>query len=322
MAWALKERAGDWLDALAERLFPGMEGRHILILYVATPIAIGALLGWYRAGYATNYPLAVSLFEWVINFFTLWIAFDLGSRLVAFLFRPWPAPLWLILVLGGLAGVAVSRPLRGVVRDMAGNLAPEARPDLSFPPGMVWEEYVFAYASVIAMPIFIWVVVNAVYAYNLGVPRYGFRSQGPMSGNAQEAEKPAGPPEFVKRLSLGENAEISALQAEDHYLRVYSGKREDLIRYRFSDAVNELRDVPGLQVHRSFWINTEAIDSIKRSGRSYEIVLKSGLEVPVSRSYRYAVKEAGLLTRFPSRPSPLFPKDTPPDSTENKINSI
>ncbi len=105
-------------------------------------------------------------------------------------------------------------------------------------------------------------------------------------------------------------------------IRVYSGKREELIRYRFSDAVNEVRGLPGLQVHRSFWINTDAIDSIKQAGRSYEIVLKSGLSVPVSQSYRYAVRDAGLLTRFPSRPSPLFVNDGLSTSTTERSEGI
>ena len=322
MTTALKTNIGDWTDTAVERLFPGMEGRQILVLYVAIPIAIGAVLGWYRAGYTTNYPLAVSVFEWVTNFFLLWIAFDIGTRLVAFLLRLWSAPLWLLLILGGVAGVAVSRPLRTVIREMASDMAPGAQPDLTLPSDMVWEEYIFVYASVIAVPIFIWLVINYIFARNLGIPRYGHRLKDMTDGTQEEGDQPAGPPEFTKRLSLEPGAEISALQAEDHYLRVYSGKREDLIRYRFSDAVNELRGVPGLQVHRSFWINTEAIDSIKRAGRSYEIVLKSGLEVPVSRSYRYAVKEAGLLTRFPSRPSPLFAKEAPPDTGAGKIGSI
>jgi len=43
-----------------------------------------------------------------------------------------------------------------------------------FPAGMVWDEFVFAYASVIAMPILLWVVTNYVFANGLGVPRYGY----------------------------------------------------------------------------------------------------------------------------------------------------
>jgi len=322
MTQTLKKALEDRVDYWLERLFPGMNGRQTLTLYLVTPLAIGALLGWYRAGYATNYPLAISLFEWTVNFFTLWIAFDLGSRAIAFLFRVWSAQLWLVLILGGIAGLALSQPLRVLVSGIAGNIAPNAQPDLIFPAGTVWQEYVFAYASVTAMPILIWVLVNILYARTFGVPRYGYHSQKKPIQTNDDSHSPIRTPEFVKRLSLGTDAEIWALQAEDHYLRVYSEQREDLIRYRFSDAVNELHGVPGLQVHRSFWINTEVIDSIKRAGRSYEIVLKSGLAVPVSRSYRHIIREAGLLTRFPSRPVPLFPRDFASNTKPKQISSI
>ncbi len=282
------------ISAALSWAFPGMQPQQIVTFYLIIPIAIGAVLGWYRAGYAADYPLAVSLFEWTANFFFLWIAFELGSRLAAFLLRPWTAPLWVILIIGGVAGVAISRPVRNVVRDVSQRLAPGVNAEISFPAGLVWEEYVFAYASVVAVPIMIWVIVNYVYARALGVRRYASATDVELaqSGPAPDLNVP---PEFAKRLNAGPKAEIYALQAEDHYLRVYTDSSNELIRYRFSDAVGEVRHLPGLQVHRSFWINTDAVDSVRRSGRSYEIVLKGGLEVPVSRSYRYAVKESGLL---------------------------
>lgn len=301
------------LASLGETLFPGMDVRQAATLYLLVPLGIGAVLGWYRAGYAADYPLAVSLLDWLMNFVTLWIAFDVGSRLIAFLLRPWTPRLWIILVIGGVAGVAVSRPIRSVIRDITSSLAPNVPSEIAFPPNLVWEQYVFAYAGVIAVPILIWVVVNYIYVEALGVPRFGHlskKSEAEQSGQTfvgreEDQVSAAGPSlhdlEFVKKLSGGPHTGIRALQAEDHYLRVHTDRNNELIRYRFSDALNEVQHLPGLQVHRSFWISTTAINYIRRSGRSYEIVLKGGLEVPVSRSYRYAVKEAGLLQKFPDK---------------------
>lgn len=303
------------ITAVGEKLFPGMESRQVITLYLIVPVGIGAVLGWYRAGYASDYPLAVSLLDWLMNFVALWIAFDLGSRLIAFLLRPWTPPLWGILVVGGVAGVAVSRPLRSAIREITSSLVPNVPSEIAFPPNLVWEEYVFAYASVIAVPILIWVVVNYIYVEALDVPRFGHvpkksdakHTSRVSVANAENQGSTATLPlhqlDFVKKLSGGPHTEIGALQAEDHYLRVHTNQNNELIRYRFSDALEEVQHLPGLQVHRSFWINTTAIDHIRRSGRSYEIVLKSGLEVPVSRSYRYAVKEAGLLQNFPDKPT-------------------
>jgi hypothetical protein len=310
----LKEK----LESFVQIVFPFMGARQIVTFYILVPVSIGAILGWYRAGYTAEYPLAVSLFEWIANFFALWFAFDLGSRLTAFLLRPWTPPLWVILVLGGLAGVAVSRPLRSVIRDMAGYLSPGIRTDIGFPPDLIWQEFVFAYLGVITVPILIWVLVNYVYYEAFQVPRYGCNGHkqkavddsldagsGTGQSNAVTDLRPlqvnAHSPEFMKCLAVGQDAEIIALQAEDHYLRVYTKEKNELIRYRFSDAINAVRELPGLQVHRSFWVSTDAIESIRRVGRSYEIILTNGLTVPVSRSYRYAVKDAGLLVRFLGR---------------------
>ncbi|MEQ9109500.1 MAG: LytTR family DNA-binding domain-containing protein [Rhodospirillaceae bacterium] len=311
---AIKDR----FKALGNVVFPFMSGRQVVTFYVLVPVSIGAILGWYRAGYTAEYPIAVSLFEWIANFFALWVAFDLGSRLAAYLMRPWTPPLWLILILGGLAGVAVSRPLRSFIRDMAGHLSPGIKTDIGFPPDLIWQEFVFAYLGVITVPIMIWVLVNYVYHEALHLPRYGCHGQKktlmpdpiPVGAkfthrntNADQRPLPLNmhPPEFMKRLTAGADAEIIALQAEDHYLRVFTGEKNELIRYRFSDAIDEVHELPGLQVHRSFWVSTAAIESIRRAGRSYEIKMTSGLSVPVSRSYRYALKDAGLLDKFLGR---------------------
>ena len=61
------------------------------------------------------------------------------------------------------------------------------------------------------------------------------------------------------------------------------------------DAVRELAGADGLQVHRSWWVARQGIQDEKRiDGRSF-LVLPSGTEVPVSRSYRAKAKEAGLI---------------------------
>jgi hypothetical protein len=281
--------------AIWDRVLAGMPARQAIGLFLLFPAGIGATLGWYRAGYTADYPLAVSLFEWMANFVLLWIAFEIGSRLASFLMRPWTPPLWGVLILGGIAGVAISRPVRTAVRDFSARFVPDVQAEVSFPDGLVWEEYVFAYASVVAVPIIIWVVANYIYVQAFGVERFGHRRV--PESKPEDGPKPLPIPDFVKQLAAGPNVEIHALQAEDHYLRVYTATSNELIRYRFSDAVGEVSHLPGLQVHRSFWVNKKAVANVRRNGRSYEIVLKGGLEVPVSRSFRYAVKESGLLGR-------------------------
>ena len=61
-------------------------------------------------------------------------------------------------------------------------------------------------------------------------------------------------------------ARILALSMEDHYVRVFTDAGESLILLRLSDAMTEVQDVPGLQIHRSHWVATRAV----RSDRTLE----------------------------------------------------
>lgn len=109
---------------------------------------------------------------------------------------------------------------------------------------------------------------------------------------------PSGPSpieRFLKRLPVKfHTAELYAISSEDHYLRVYTSLGEELILMRLSDAARELTGAPGLQVHRSWWVAADAIQDVrKESGRGF-LVLKNDTEVPVSRSYRDAVRALGI----------------------------
>lgn len=98
---------------------------------------------------------------------------------------------------------------------------------------------------------------------------------------------------FLKRLPRKfHSADLYGLSAEDHYLRVYTDKGETLILLRLTDAVRELSDADGLQVHRSWWVLRSGIaDAQRRDGKLW-LQMKSGTEVPVSRTYLAAARDA------------------------------
>jgi DNA-binding LytR/AlgR family response regulator len=99
------------------------------------------------------------------------------------------------------------------------------------------------------------------------------------------AEAP-GPPKFLERLPLKlRGAEVWAVEAEDHYLRLHTSKGQDLILMRLADAIAELDGIEGMQVHRSWWVAREAITEAKRGDGRATLTLKDGAEVPVSRTY-------------------------------------
>jgi DNA-binding LytR/AlgR family response regulator len=104
------------------------------------------------------------------------------------------------------------------------------------------------------------------------------------------------PPKFLERLPLKlRGAEVWAVEAEDHYLRLHTSKGQDLILLRLSDAVDELEGIEGAQVHRSWWVARDAIaEAVRGDGRA-TLTLKDGAEVPVSRTYARLLRERGWI---------------------------
>jgi len=112
-----------------------------------------------------------------------------------------------------------------------------------------------------------------------------------------DAPEGAGPVEtFLSRLPLKfRQAELHAVSSEDHYLRVHTSLGEELILMRLADAVRELDGGGGLQVHRSWWVAAAAVREVKRQGGKVSLVLPSGKEAPVSRTFTADARAAGLF---------------------------
>lgn len=115
-----------------------------------------------------------------------------------------------------------------------------------------------------------------------------------------EPGKPAppsdGPAALMDRLPHRlRSAQLLALEAEDHYLRVHTDQGSDLVLMRLSDAVRALATVDGAQTHRSWWVAREAITSVERDDGRAIVTLKGGLKVPVSRTHAKALRDRGFL---------------------------
>ena len=99
---------------------------------------------------------------------------------------------------------------------------------------------------------------------------------------------------FLERLPPKlRGAVIYAISAEDHYLRLHTSKGADLILMRLTDAIAELEGLEGAQVHRSWWVARDAVESARREGVKLTLILKGGVEAPVSRPNIRPWREAG-----------------------------
>lgn len=101
------------------------------------------------------------------------------------------------------------------------------------------------------------------------------------------------PPRFLKRLPMKlRGANIYAVQAEDHYLRVHTDRGSDLILMRLSQAVEELDGFEGARTHRSWWVARDVVRSVERGNGRATLTLENGLKIPVSRRYARVLRGA------------------------------
>jgi DNA-binding LytR/AlgR family response regulator len=104
----------------------------------------------------------------------------------------------------------------------------------------------------------------------------------------------AAPPAFLDRLPARlRGAELYAVEAQDHYLRVHTSRGAELILLRLSDAIEELEGIEGARTHRSWWVARDGVDAARRADGRGRLRLKDGTEVPVSRTFARALRAAG-----------------------------
>jgi hypothetical protein len=105
---------------------------------------------------------------------------------------------------------------------------------------------------------------------------------------------PQRPPALLDRLPPKlKGAELHAVEAEDHYLRLHTDRGSALILMRLADAMAELEGLDGARTHRSWWVARGAIAEASRGRGRALLRLKSGIEAPVSRTYAPSLRRAG-----------------------------
>jgi hypothetical protein len=291
----------------------GMRPRQLVEFYVLLPLAVGLFLGAGRIGGYQFVTAGHHMAYMALYALLSWACYGLASKVVAVVLRPWAPPLIAVLLVGHfLGGFTLLWPLRDVLNAaFAGSLAggPGFGPFWPPPPGGLG-----SYVAISLQGIAWWLLANWVDFRFRGVPRFGYaparapllRAAAPAAppgtgavapgGDGTEAPAAAGgEPRLVARLPERlRGAAVLALEAEEHYTKVHTNRGSTLLLLRFSDAMAEMEPRPGLQVHRSFWVSRDGVERVARVQRRLVIRLRGGTEVPVSRSFRLAVKSAGL----------------------------
>jgi hypothetical protein len=134
-----------------------------------------------------------------------------------------------------------------------------------------------------ASPIGIFAMAGVVFAVpvTIGLLRAGFSSV--------QKPKPAPlAPRLLDRVAEPARGLILAVSGRDHYVDVQTDAGQAELLMRFSDALREIGDLDGMQVHRSHWVADAAVSGIARDGAKVFVQLGCGRRVPVSRTYQDA----------------------------------
>jgi hypothetical protein len=136
-------------------------------------------------------------------------------------------------------------------------------------------------------------VLPSVFGTTLVITAMALLVRRPMT-QTHAAAQGAPPAKFLARLTPKlRGADLYAVEAEDHYLRLHTSLGQDLILMRLGDAIAELEGLEGAQTHRSWWVAKDAVTKIERFDGRATLTLKDGSEVPVSRGFARELRAVG-----------------------------
>lgn len=257
-------------------------------LHLAIPFVIALVFGWNRTFVGPDASLIIAWTFWCGFVLMIWIGAALGSELVYRLLAPWRPPLWLITVLGPVVAavlmLGIYAPMVEFGRSLGGGLTPTTRvaPGLSL-------SFATQFLRDILPGTVLWVGVNYLFDRLIGMPRYRYPERSPLSDTSLSVESTAAPP-IVRRLPETLQGELVFLQAEDHYVRVGTTIGQALVHSRFADAIAAASPVEGVQIHRSFWVASQAVVELRKANGAYAVLLADGSVLPVSRTHLTAIR--------------------------------
>lgn len=114
-------------------------------------------------------------------------------------------------------------------------------------------------------------------------------------GSFEPNENPPARPSTPSTLPDHILATAICLQMEDHHVRVHMQARSYLYFALMRDVVGAMEARRGLQVHRSWWVASDAVQRWEQDGRAVFLILTNGLRVPVARNRVATLRAQGWL---------------------------
>lgn len=282
-----------WLDGLAAQIDP----RNSWIGYL---IAAGVVLS---IGLALSEPSASSglgrlerIVFWLAHVASALVLFELAQITLGRIAIFARLPALLLVMAVGLVGAVLFSVFNLLLLDRIAFLVgdPTDLEPISI-PGLLQELRDSGATSVL-----FWVLLNSprliIIAQQKDVDALDASPAGVTSTRSDVADPKTGASrplvDLLSRLPRRIGTDIVAISAELHYLRVYTRGGEALILMSFGRAVEALSVIPGQAIHRSHWIALAHVVALESDGDRVICRLDTGLDLPVSRTYRARLRAA------------------------------
>jgi hypothetical protein len=164
---------------------------------------------------------------------------------------------------------------------------PDDAASMDILPGLLDE------ASGVIVPVTVtWLALNAPWIFQLDFSNQ--RAEAVAAKQDQHAAPPSSEIEqssrFLKELRNRASGNLISISSELHYLRVVTTVTEVMFLYNLKDAIEELPENSGVQVHRSHWVAREHIKQLTKKNGNSVCILSNGSSLPVSRRKYAEVK--------------------------------
>jgi hypothetical protein len=102
---------------------------------------------------------------------------------------------------------------------------------------------------------------------------------------AKQSRSRVGTSGFLGRLPAQLGRDIVFVEAQEHYLRVVTGRGEHLLLQGLKHAITELEDhgLDGIQIHRSVWVAWKHIHSVDEQAGAVSVVVSTGACLKIGR---------------------------------------
>ncbi|MCP4002512.1 MAG: LytTR family transcriptional regulator [Gammaproteobacteria bacterium] len=268
-----------------------------LLFFLGIPVAVAFIFSLVETKLTNGMPYLDNLLCINILMLTAWLPVCLSTYIIKFSFRDWRPPLIAVCLLGLFTALMPTAFLFQKLGNLYAQIYPiyaiNRADDISPNWGLDYLLHFIRY-SIPILPTFL----AGVYGYRavMGIDWFGYESPHQYIANKNttmmqpdEQKTIQATANLIAGSKLADNAKILAIRADQHYIKIWSDQGTDLVRLRFQDLTQALKDCNGIQVHRSWWVNLDQVNAYKQDGRKLEVIMNDNLIIPVSLSYKNAV---------------------------------